>query len=92
MESGKLYLPDQPAVQDDLVPNLLSFSDETDGDDDAVDALSTGALLIESIGRPLPPMTPAPKWRTEAGAVYGADVFTTRRGTTSGVPSLRGQW
>lgn len=89
MESGKFYLPDQPAIQEDLVPNLLSFSDDTDGDDDAVDALSTGALLIESIGRPLPPVPPPPKWRVDPGAVYGADIFKKKKGGSTTIPGLR---
>lgn len=91
MEAGKFYLPDQPAVHEELVPNLLSFSDSDDGDDDAVDALSTGALVIESIGRPLPPTPPAPKWRTDNSAIYGADVFKTKKREPKITP-LTGRW
>lgn len=91
MESGKFYFPDQPGIHEELIPNLLSFSDDADGDDDAVDALSTGALLLESIGRPLPPMAPAPKWRTEKGAIYGADIFKKTKKTAKMTP-LRGDW
>lgn len=93
MEAGKFYLPDQPAIHEDLVPNLLSFSDETDGDDDAVDALSTGALLLETIGRPLPPAPTAPApWRTP-GAVYMDDLKWGKKGKVSKIPKLRsGNW
>ncbi len=91
MEAGKWYFPDQPTVQEELIPNLLSFSDDTDGDDDAVDALSLGALCIENIGRPLPPIAPKPKWR-DPSKIYMDDVFQKRQGKKPAIKGLRGDW
>lgn len=91
MEAGKWYFPDQPEVREGLIPNMLSFSDDTAGDDDAVDALSLGALCIEKIGKPLPPVAPKPKWK-DSSKIYMDDVFKSRRGSVKGIPSLKGNW
>jgi hypothetical protein len=48
-----------------------------------------GCLLIESIGRPLPPVPPTPKWRVDPGAVYGADIFKKKKGGSATIPGLR---
>jgi predicted phage terminase large subunit-like protein len=88
MEAGKFYFPDQPTVHEELIPNMLSFSDETTGDDDAVDALALGALCIENIGRPLPPSVVIPSWKKK-GEVYMDDVFKSRRSSGKNVPGLR---
>jgi phage terminase large subunit-like protein len=92
MEAGKVYFPETPETSDSLIPNLLSFSDDTDGDDDAVDALSLGALCVERIGKPLPPdVAPVPSWRQE-GEIYSEDIWKKADSKKSGIPKLGGQW
>lgn len=92
MFNGKLHFPDTPRVRNEIIPELLAFDPKVDrGGDDFLDSVVNGCLLIENIGRPLPPSIPVPKWRTEAGAVYGADVFKTNKREPK-IPTLRGKW
>ena len=90
MFNGKLHFPDTPRMRNEIIPELLAFDPKVDrGGDDFIDGIVNGCLLIESIGRPLPPAPPPPKWRTDPGAVYGADVFKKKKGGSATIPGLR---
>ena len=93
MFSGKVFFPDTPRMKNDIIPELLAFDARVDrGGDDFIDATVNGCLLIETIGKPLPPVVPAaPSWR-EPGKVYMDDLKWGKKKKTSKIPKLGDKW
>lgn len=92
MSAGKLHFPDTHRMRTDIVPELLRFDPRVDrGGDDFIDAIVNGLLLIETIGRPAPPIPATlPSWR-KPGAVYAEDIFKPKHKTPA-IPGLTDDW
>jgi hypothetical protein len=90
MEAGNFYFPDTPDCHERIIPNVLRFDDGSDGDDDFVDALTNGAVVIDNVGKPLPPEKPKDEpWR-KRGELYSDDIF--KKKDKKEIKGLRGQW